>query len=1340
MLPKYYVGIGCSAGGLEVLRHFFSMLPSNTGMAFIVIQHLAPNYHSILHELLSKETDMPVRVVKKKMVARRNHVYIISPGSTLLIEEGNLQLMFQEEHLRVNFPIDIFFSSLGKDKKEKSIGLILSGTGTDGCRGVKEIKEHGGYVITQDPYEAKFDGMPRSAQGDSDFIGTVEQCVGKLVKISKDKSKLNQPTLIEPKEVKQQNEVEEQTVMDHAFIRQILEAVYDKTGIDFSEFQIDMVKRRIRRRMQMTDHSTYGSYYKYLMEAGQEAEDLMDSMLINYTSFFRDPEAWERCREKVLVPLVKEVKSGGKLRIWVAGCSTGEEAYTLAILLEEVFEEYNVKMDVKLFATDLDQKALNVALEGVYSKESIFGIPDSYIYKYFDPAINGFKVKTALREKVVFANQNLLKDPAFIQLDLIVCRNVLIYFRSDVQKRLLASFSYALRKDRYLFLGNGEPLTGLTDIYGTLDQYHHIYSNRRPAKLPGITASYSTISNRTTSEPKSLVKYNSRKQHVHRKENTALNYYAAINHVLPAAILIDKDFRLYHTTGKIENYFRLSKGWKSRNLSDMLDDFELSVFKDGIVMVDKNPMGGEPIRISCTFNGKEVDLKFIKIGIDESTLGTEVVYVEFLESKRVDKEFYKVSENAFIEAKSKALEAELSESNKLLKITKEQLEITSEELRASNEELQVSNEELQISNEELQSVNEEVFAINDELMVKVKDLTTLFNDFKNLLASININTLFLDKELRMRHANLGMHELLDISDSDIGKEVLGYKNSLNYHNWEEDALKVLKSLQIVTKEVYDGKNGKSYIARILPYRTEEEEVKGVVITLEDVTTIRMLYNQLQKSEERMRLAIEGISAGIWDYNVMEDSFWPSSRYYEIMGYSKFEVPKNRLSIEKVVKEHVHPEEQGLVKKAFTKHLKSKGDFKLEYRIKSKSGQYVWVESSGKATFDHDGKPIRMIGAIVDIDRRKKLESEQFAYKNMMFRQTGRIAKIGGWEYNVQLGELIWSDELYELTGNSKSEKMIVMSDWIGQYVRESQEEVTKELDRCVKEGKQLDIIAKFCPPRGKPFWTRNIAEAVIDEEGKTKKIRGVFQLIEGLNDENLRRTLISIEKKNKHLEDFSRIVSHNLRKHTSNIDMMLELYGLTADSKVRETYIAKIRDVAEMLNRTILGLYEVTKVHSNNSNFKEKVALKEVYYETVTLFENEINDKQIKLYPDFSSCETLEMPRSYLNSILHNLIGNAVKYTSSERFPKIEVKAEEHEHEFLLSVADNGIGIDLEKYGDDIFQIQSTFHGELSGTGHGLYLTKAHVDNMGGNIEVESKVNIGTTFTIRLKKDLVHLN
>ena len=846
--PSLYVAVGASAGGLEAIETFFSGMAADSGMAFIVIQHLSPDYKSLMVEILSKKTSMKVHRAEDGMPVLPDNVYLIPPRKNLTIFHGKL-LLNDQEHVKgtINLPIDIFLRSLAEDQGDKAVAVILSGSGSDGMRGVRAIKEFGGMAMVQSESSAKFDSMPRAAisTGLVDFILPPEEMPERLLSYAK------HPFVIKA-------ERSETVISDEDALTRIFAILREKFKADFTYYKPSTVTRRIERRMSINRIDDIQDYVAYMQHYPGEAGTLFREFLIGVTRFFRDREVFDLLKEKWL-PEVLDRSAGKESRFWIAGCSTGEEAYTLAILAKEYMLEAGINRDLKIFATDIDRDAVQFAANGSYPDSIAADVPQELLTKYFYSKQDSYQISRSIREMVVFAQHNLIKDPPFTNIDLISCRNLLIYLQPILQRKVLEFFNFSLNAQGVLLLGTSETIGEMGDCFESLDHKYKIYRTKGRFKhsldsvdLPQVPgAAYRDIGNRFPALRREMRTGDER---ILERFLEALS--AELFHL---AVVVNEQMEVLHVFGDTAGYFKLPSGKLSRDISKMAARDLAIPLSTGIQKVFRKQ---EALRFS---NIKLRDLDTLKI-VDLRILplpqkkGQEPLAAVFLEEvNRPDL----LDKTQAAQAYDLSMEAEqrITDLEQELQFTRENLQATVEELETANEELLASNEELQSTNEELQSTNEELYSVNSEYQSKIVELSELHNDVDNLLSVSQIGQLLLDENMEIRRFSPKIADIFKVLDTDVGRPLSHISHMLD----NVDPVRIIETVQRVgkmTEHEVRARDGRWFLMRVVPYSVGPKVFSGTLLSFVDITRIKLGEEALRTSEEEFRTLFETLPLGV----------------------------------------------------------------------------------------------------------------------------------------------------------------------------------------------------------------------------------------------------------------------------------------------------------------------------------------------------------------------------------------------------------------------------------------------------------------------------------------------
>ena len=860
------VGIGASAGGLDAFEAFFRACPVDTGMAFVLVPHLDPGHASLLAEILQRSTAMPVVEALDQIAVAPNHVYVIPPNREMAILNGLLQLSVPELVRGQRMPIDTFLRSLAEDQDDRAIGIILSGTATDGTLGLRAILGSGGVCMVQEPATAKYDGMPSSAinAGYATHILPVEDMPAMLVEVTRQATYRIAISTVTPERAQDG-------------INQILLQLRSATGHDFPLYKRSTISRRIQRRMAQHAIEDEAVYARFVKGNPAEAQLLFRELLINVTSFFRDPETFVALKETILPALLQDKPSGYDFRIWVAGCASGEEAYSIAIVLMELQDEIRARHDqelnIQIYATDLDDDAIATARAGRYPPSIAQDVTPERLRRFFtkEPGDQGgYKVKKDIRDRVVFAVQNVIKDPPFTRLDLLSCRNLMIYLETELQNRLITHFHYALRPNGVLFLSTSESITSRPDLFTLLDRKWKFYRANHTLSAPSLRSNTSTVwaigaGERTHADVGLTNELPVSKANSSLAGNVAaLSTQALLQTFVPASVTTDSHGNILYVHGDTGRYLRPAPGPLSTNVVEMAREglqFDLRVAINAAARAA--PTLNQDVSVKTSDGFSTVRFSVRALPRDQSGEALLLVSFEDVADPAAKPGRTKRSAAASAETTRIAeLERELAYTRESLRsnieeqqASNEELKSTNEELQSTNEELQSSNEELETSKEELQSLNEETLTVNSELNAKIEQLTSMQNDMKNLLDSIGTGTLFLDYQLTIRRYTPAAVKVYPLVASDVGRPLSNIKSNLDGADLHADLQSVLNTLIPIEREVRTT-DGAWYLARIQPYRTLDNVIEGVVLTFTQVTDFKLASEAAQQAAEQLATTLQ----------------------------------------------------------------------------------------------------------------------------------------------------------------------------------------------------------------------------------------------------------------------------------------------------------------------------------------------------------------------------------------------------------------------------------------------------------------------------------------------------
>lgn len=1345
----YLVGIGASAGGLEAIHKLFDHFPNNSTFSFVIIQHLSPDHKSLMAELLSKHTQMQVQEAEDKMYTRPNCVYVLPSGKQLTIEHGRLRLADKARSREPNFAIDLFFESMAKSRGKYAIGIVLSGTGTDGTKGTRAIKKAGGMVVVQSPVTAKFDGMPRSAidAGFVDFVLPPEHMAEEILEYTR------KIPLV--KNLIEQNEQGE----DEVILKEILDLVCTHTQTDFTNYKEATINRRIRKRMDHLKVKDMADYLNFLHENPSEIKKLCQEFFINVTSFFRDAEAFEVLENKIIPKIIHEKAENEPVKVWVAACSTGEEVYSIAMLFHEAFAKLGREPLVKLFATDIDQQAITQASKGSYPASITKQVSAERLERFFNHKGNRYNVKEEIRKLVVFAQHDLQKDPPYSRIDLITCRNMLIYLNSDLQNKVLGLFPYALNLGGYLVLGPSEHIGDMSSFFREENRKWKIY--RKIKESNGIKQSYG-ISDYTNNigHQSAATKY---------KNSSTARYNDSFMDAVSedfkvTALYVDENYQLLHGIGDINRFLKFPDKRLHFNLIKMVPEELAVTLSVGIRKALKQDRKVVARQVTVKIGKKE---QLVHVSIRPITLdkGQPKVILVLLQEMGEVTPLPKVSDLTFVSdadyyQQLTALETELKEAREGLHLTVQDLSTANEELQSTNEELMSSNEELQSSNEEMQSLNEELHTVNSEHQLKIKELQELNEDLDNYIRSSNIGQLFVDHNLVIRKFTPSIEGLVNLIESDLGRPIHHLSHNLKYSRLIEDIQHVNNTSAEIEQEI-ETTEGKYYLMRIIPYLKHDGNKDGVVISFVDVTTLKTLSNVVQGVLNSSMSSIMAFKAVRDEKQEITDFAWTllNRKTESMLNKSQAELLNSSvLAVLPFLKK------SGLFRK-FVNVVESEQAIHIEQQLEVK-GQKAWYEIA--AVKMGDGVTVTMaditekkssedkvlmayeelklaeeslIKLNNELEKRVAERTQALAASEERFRMVSMATNDVIWDWDLVNNEVWWSDSLQTMLGRNASEMGKGVDAWFKLIHPKDKEAIVKSINEAINSGKdQWAGEYRLQKADGTYAFVSNRAYIMHNEYQMPYRVLGSF-----IDLTDLKLTQEKLQETNEHLlrviEDLDTFVytaSHDLKAPIGNIEgLMLLLEEQIASSgpipgEPTQPVFDMMKGAISRFKNVIKDLTEIAKVQRDIDGEPDQVNVQEVFEEVKSSIQETYDSEDAVIKTDFEQAPEINFSKKNLYSVLYNLVSNAIKYKSKNSVPEIFIKTERTDGYILLTVSDNGLGISQDNI-SKLFTLFKRFHTHVDGTGMGLYIVKRLVDNANGFIEVESKEGKGTTFKLYFK-------
>mgnify|MGYP006275731811 CR=1 FL=1 len=958
--PTHVVGLGASAGGIEALSEFLAALSPELDAAFVVVMHLSPDVESTLDRVLARNTSMSVTVIEARQTLARGHLYVAPPRGSLAIENGTLVLDAEPAlatAVGARHPIDQLFSALAAARRERAIAVVLSGSGSDGAQGVQAIKAHGGLVLAQDPDGAQFGSMPRATAANvrADVVDTPTGLAAAIARIVSGEHAAA--------------EADAQAAVDT--IDNVLELVRAKNGYDFRSYRRSTIQRRIQRRVALGGDGDVERYLERLRREAPERELLCRDLLINVTEFFRDPAAFEALDAKVIRPMVESARPDASLRVWVPGCATGEEAYTIAMLLARALESAARPMDFQLFASDIDPQAIEAASQGYYPVGIEPRVPEGLLERYFVRSGGHFRVRRAIRERMVFAVHDLTQDPPFTRMDLVSCRNLLIYFRSEIQTHVLQLMAYALGDEGFLLLGSSESVSAVRDVFDTVDSESRIYRrNDRRAPAPRLQSLDSILR-----EPAPAAETPRRLGPSARA--TAPSSHAVVLEQLITregafALALDDEMRLQHVYGDPGGALRVPSGGITTEIGALTRGEFKTCITTNVQRARRldTEVVSRSVRIDGADGERTMDVRVVPLGEPAGSLDT-LILVRPVASEEKGAADPDGSEPLVAEAREGSserredLEAELHRTRGRLSRTIEELEVSNEELQTANEELMTANEELQSTNEELQSTNEELHTVNTEHQERILELTEVTHDLQNVLASSEIGTILLDRDLRIRKFTDVATQVVHLMEQDRGRPLHHITNALS----DVDLGAVVRAAMgsgAGREDTVHTVDGRTYLMRCHPLRDDLDEVEGAMVTFTDVTTLERVTDELRVSEQRFRHVMRHLQQAVFLRRRVDQRLeFVSEHATELFGGIEAVLGVDELLA------FVHPEDAGTVRDAFeaSTELQVEMDFRLR---EDEDGRERWLHCSIRPA-SQDAHQGYDVGYLFEITRRKSSE-------------------------------------------------------------------------------------------------------------------------------------------------------------------------------------------------------------------------------------------------------------------------------------------------------------------------------------------------------------------------------
>lgn len=1326
------VGIGASAGGLEAIQAFFERLPDRFPHAIIIVQHLSPDHKSLMGEILARFTRLRIRDIKNNMVIEPATVYLIPPKKIITIRNGRFVVRVKpaRKHHDPSFPIDIFFSSLARERGRRSLGVVLSGTGSDGTRGARSIREAGGMIIAQQPETAKFDGMPRSVitEGLASMILPIDRLADELVEL-----------LSHPEDV--HNEVLQSLARDEEMVLKVMNQVRLTTGVDFSPYKRTTLLRRLAQRVRNSGAETASEYLERAESLPNEIRLLAQDFLIGVTRFFRDAESWQALSASVIPSIVKRHSEDDPIRVWVAGCSSGEEAYTVAMLFREAIEASGRPVPLKVFATDIVDAVLDTATKGRYPLSIATDIPRPLLEKYFRRTKSAYICTESLRRSIIFAKHNLLEDPPFRNLDFISCRNMLIYLQPKYQRRALTRFHYGLAIKGVMMLGSSESLGDLQQYFGEINRSAKLYRKTvdgRPGEAGGLAFQEKGPEHRDFA----LMSAAPSPPAPSRAPAPSVLTEAILETLGATCLFINTNYDILNAWGHFKRYLDLPDHRFSFNLQKMVPE-NMSVAISTLVF--KARKSRDTVRYAGLklVRQREVltlDLIVQPLVEDSGQVSSLLVYIveqrpalpedEGMSSEPI------TAEHPDTIKQVADLEEELRFTKENLQATIEELETSNEELQAINEELVASNEELQSTNEELHSVNEELHSVNSEHQYKIQELLALNADIDNLLRSTEIATVFLDRELRIRKFTPAIRSHLRLLETDIGRPIDNFKAHMGDVDVEQDAQHVVDTGHIVTREIRT-RDQQWFLYRACPFITEDGKIDGAVITIVNIDQLKAAESELRRQRNLYESIINQASNGIFVVDRDLNPIIINDAAARLNGMGKEALPPERWHHQygafRPDRRTVFPMKEYPLSKAIQGEICYGVEMFLRNPV-IPEGRMIKVNAA--PLHDESGAISGAIAVFDDITRQKEA-AEALAASEERFRRVFENGPLGMAFFDPYLRFSAVNDRLCDITGYPES--ALVSQSTQSLTHPEDWPALKAALDRLMNGDEQfITADTRYLTREGRPVWVE-LTVTLLDLEAAGAPVG--FIMVADIDarkrmQAELNSNLEKLRMQNAELEQFAFVASHDLREPLNTIENYVGLLGeqyadgFDADGRKMMHFIV---DASRRMKALVLALLDYSRLNGRERSL-ERVNCQAILADTLDDLRDAIAESGARVEWDTPLPE-VDGHAASLRRLFQNLISNAIKFHRPDHKPLVRVEWEAHPTEWEFAIRDDGIGIDP-KHSDDIFVIFKRLHthSEYQGTGLGLALCRKIVDIHGGRIWVESRPGRGAVFRFTLPK------
>jgi PAS domain S-box-containing protein len=1182
-------GIGASAGGIAALQDFFRNVDKKTGVAYVVILHLSPDHDSQLAAILQRETSLPVNQVTQKATLMPDHVYVVPPDHHLKIEGDHItvsQNILPEER---RAPIDIFFRSMADEHGPRAIAVVLSGTGANGSMGLKRIKERGGACFVQNPREAEYNQMPRNAIA-TDLVDEVLPVADIPEKILTYKKSL--------RNIEITDEAEPRPADDQMALREIFTQLRLHTGHDFTNYKRPTLLRRIERRINVHNLTGLPAYAAFLQENIDEPTALLKDLLISVTNFFRDKKPFEVIEQEIIPHLFKGKTSEDQVRIWVAGCATGEEAYTLAMLCAEVTLGAIDGPKVQIFATDIDEAAITHAREGLYTLNDTADVSPERLRRFFNKEGDSYRIRREIRETIMFAPHNVLKDPPFSHLDMVSCRNLMIYLNHVAQERVVETFHFALNPGGFLFFGTSESIDGASDLYSTYNRENHIFQ-RRQVNIKAYPVPESTPALYFEKFRKDTAMQEQEKKILDRISFGDL-HQQLLEEYAPPSLVVNEDYEILHLTERAGQFLQISGGELSKNLLKLIKPELRLELRSALYQSKERQSAVTAMGLQVNVANKTETVNIhVRPVLRSGDTAKGFILVVFEPAAKGSSHEILISSD---EPLAKQLEEELIRVKAQLRAASEQHDFQAEEMKASNEELQAMNEELrsaaeelETSKEELQSINEELRTVNQELKLKIEETSIANNNLQNIINSTDIGTIFLDRSFRVALYTPAAEAIFNLIPADNGRPLADITHRLQYNELLDDADTVLEKLNVLEKEI-TSVDGNIYLMRLAPYRTDEDRINGVVVTFVNISQSKRADEALRKSEERLRVTMESAIDFViitMDINGTIEQWNTGAQ--RTLGYTADEVIGKPIDI------------------IFTDQDRLDGIANEELKIANENGfaeDERWHRRKDGSHFYMSGimRPIYNpeLAGYVKVARDMtgpQKHQDQLRISEERHRIAIESAGMASWDWNIVDDVISWNENHYLMLGLHPDNELKYAAFFVQFIHEEDKKRVEQSLMHAVETaGEFNEEFRVIRADNNAVVWVKGYGSSVSTEGGHTTRMVGVMLDVteQKLFTNDLSRLVdertIELQRSNSDLQQFAHVASHDLKEPVRKIRTFYSRIVEEFKDELPEdvmSYLDRIEVSAERMYEMIEGVLHYSKL-SNDNEPPKKVELAEV--------------------------------------------------------------------------------------------------------------------------------------------------